>query len=92
MLDYGLDGPGLILGEGGWRFSSLVRVQAGPGVHSAFHRMSTGTFLGAKMVGHRATHPISSSALPVNVWTLHAHPLWAFMACSGDTFTLYYLL
>ena len=35
-LDYRLDGPGSISGVGGGGdFSSLLRVQTGPGVHSA---------------------------------------------------------
>ena len=41
-LGYGLDGPGSIPGVG--RFSSLVRVQTGPEVHSASYKMSTGGF------------------------------------------------
>ena len=36
VLDYGLDGPGV---KRGGEFSSL-RVQTGPGVHSAFQKMS----------------------------------------------------
>ena len=29
----------------GWRFSSLLRVQTGPGFYSASYKMSTGSFL-----------------------------------------------
>ena len=45
-LRYGLDGPGSIPGVGGGGdFSSLLRVQTGPGVHSTSYKMSTGEFL-----------------------------------------------
>ena len=48
-LSYGLDGPGSIPGVGGgWDFSSLLRVQTGPGVHSASYKMSTVGFPGDK--------------------------------------------
>ena len=44
-LRYGLDGPGSIPGVGGGGdFSSLFRVQTGPGVHSTSYKMSTGEF------------------------------------------------
>ena len=44
-LSYGLDGPGSIPGVGrGGDFSSLLRVQTGPEVHSASYKMSTGGF------------------------------------------------
>ena len=44
-LTTGLDGPGSIPGVGGGGgFSSLLRVQGGPGVHSASYKMSTGVF------------------------------------------------
>ena len=45
-LGYGLDGPGLIPGVGGGGdFTSLLRVQTGPGVHSISYKMSSGEFL-----------------------------------------------
>ena len=84
-LSYGLDGPGSIPGVGGGGdFSSLLRVQTGPGVHSASYKMSTG--------GKRrpsvglATLPLPS-AVAVNKWILASTSPWAFMACNGDTFT-----
>ena len=40
-LGYRLDDPGV---GGGGDFSSLLRVQTGPGVHSTFYKMSTGEF------------------------------------------------
>ena len=44
-LGYELDGPGSIPGVGGGGdFSSLLRVQTGPGVHSTSYKMSTGEF------------------------------------------------
>ena len=44
-LGYGLDGPGSIPGVGGGGdFSSLLRVQTGPEVHSASYKMTTGGF------------------------------------------------
>ena len=42
VLGYGLDGPGSIPGVGD--FSSLLRVQTGPGVDSTSYKMSTGDF------------------------------------------------
>ena len=41
-LGYVLDGPGSIPGVGGVVIFSLLRVQAGPGVHSTSYIMSTG--------------------------------------------------
>ena len=44
-LGYGLDSPGSIPGVGGGGdFSSLLRVQTGPGVHSTCYKMSNGGF------------------------------------------------
>ena len=44
-LVYGLDGPGSIPGVGGGGdFSSLLRAQTGPGVHSSSYKMSTRGF------------------------------------------------
>ena len=44
-LVYRLDGPGSIPGVGGGGdFTSLLRVQTGPEVHSASYKMSTGGF------------------------------------------------
>ena len=43
-LAAGLDGPGSIPGVGGGDFSSHLRVQTGPGVHSTSYKMSTGEF------------------------------------------------
>ena len=68
-LDYGLDGPGSIPGvRGGGDFSSLLRVQTGPGVHPASYKMSTeGFFSGVKAAERRTSHP---SAVAVYMWTL----------------------
>ena len=44
----------------GWRFFSLLRVQTGPGVHSAFYKMSTGAFLGVKAAERGTSDPTSS--------------------------------
>ena len=44
-LGYGLDDPGSIPGtEGGGDFSSLLRVQTGPEIHSVSYKMSIGGF------------------------------------------------
>ena len=60
-LGYGLDGPGSIPGVGGGGdFSSLLRVQTGPGVHSTSYKMSTGGFPGVKAAERRTSHPTSS--------------------------------
>ena len=48
----------------GGDFSSLLRVQTGPGVHSASYKMSTGVFPGVKAAERR------TSAVAVNMWTL----------------------
>ena len=43
------DGPGSIPGGGGvGNFSSLIRVQTGPGVHSVSCKMNPGAFPGGK--------------------------------------------
>ena len=53
--------PGSIPGiGGGGDFSSLLRVQIGPGVHSTSYKMSTGEFLGVKATERRTSHPTSS--------------------------------
>ena len=41
-LRYGLDGRVRSRVSEGWIFSSLLRVQAGPGFHSFFYKLSTG--------------------------------------------------
>ena len=53
---------GKVLGMGltaqvleGWRFSSVLRVQTDPGVHSASYKMSTGV----KAAEHKTSHPTS---------------------------------
>ena len=57
-LGYGLDGLGV---GGGGDFSSLLRVQTGPGVHSTSYKMSTGEFpRGVKAAERRTSHPTSS--------------------------------
>ena len=74
-------------------FSSLLRVQTGPGVHSASYKMSTGCFPGGK--GGRAQDQPPYLFLVPWLWicgSLHPHPPWAFMACNGDTFYLYLLM
>ena len=56
----------------GWRFSSLLRVQTGPGVHSASYKMSTGAFpRGVNVAEHRTTLVPSWQCLCV---PLHPHP------------------
>ena len=60
-LGYGLHGPGSIPGVGGAEFSSLLRVQTGPGVHSTSYKMSTGAFLGVKTAERRTSHAICFS-------------------------------
>ena len=40
----------------GWRFSSLLRIQTAPGVHSAYYKMSTGV----KAAERRTNHHTSS--------------------------------
>ena len=45
-LSYGLDGSGSIPGVG--EVEIFVRVQTGPGVHSASYKMSTGGFPGGE--------------------------------------------
>ena len=48
-LGYGLHGPGSIPGVGGGGdFSSLLRVQTGPGVHLTSYKMSIRDFPGGK--------------------------------------------
>ena len=60
-ISYPLDGPGSTPGVEGWRFSSLLCVQTGPGVHSASYTMSTGAFPGGlNEVEHRTSQPTSS--------------------------------
>ena len=44
----------------GWKNVSLLRVQTGPGVHSASCKISTRTFLGVMAAEHRASLPSSS--------------------------------
>ena len=79
-LDYGLDDPGSIPGVGGGGdFTSFLRIQTAPGVHS------TGKFLRGKAAECR-------TSLFLVPWLricgpLHPHPPWASMACNGDTFT-----
>ena len=80
---YGLDDPGSISG-GGRDFSSLFRVQIGPGAYSAFFQMRTGAFPEGKDV--RATLRLPSAAA-TKMQTLHPNPLWASMACNEDTLT-----
>ena len=60
-IDYRLDSPGSIPGVGGGGdFSSLLRVQTGPGVHSASYKMSTGGLSpGVKAAERRTSHPTS---------------------------------
>jgi hypothetical protein len=57
--DYGLDGPGI---ESRWRRGFFAHVQAGPGSHSAYCTMGTGSFPGVKRPGRGADHPLPSSA------------------------------
>ena len=53
-LGYGLDSPGSIPGVGGGRdFSSLLRIQTGPGVHSA----SAGVKEAERISGSLQPHP-----------------------------------
>ena len=40
----------------GWRYSSLLRMQTAPGVHSASYKMSAGL----KTAERRTSHPTSS--------------------------------
>ena len=40
----------------GWRFSSLLRIQTDPGVHSAYYEMNTGV----KAAERRTSHPTFS--------------------------------
>ena len=68
-------------------FSSLLRVQNDPGVHSGSCKMSTGGLSpGVKAAERRTSHPTSSWLCICG--PLHPHPPWAFMACNGDTFTV----
>ena len=45
--------------RGGY-FSSLLRIQTGPEVHSASYKMSTEGFPGVKAAERRTSHPTSS--------------------------------
>ena len=75
----------------GEKFSSHLRVQTDPWIHSAFYKISTHHHFSR---GYRrpsvglATLPLPS-AVAVYMWTLHPHPLRALMACNGNTFTFY---
>ena len=68
-----------------WRFSSLLRVQTCPGVHSASYKMSTGVFPGYRRpsVG-LATLPLRNAVAANRLCgPLHPHPPWAFMPFKG---------
>jgi len=72
---YGLDGPGI---ESRWRARFSVPVQTGPGAHSAYCTMGTGSFPGVKS-GRCVTltpHPL---LVPWswNGRAIHLLPLWA---------------
>ena len=61
------DGPGGLSGKAGrpacrrdGDFSSLLRVQTAPGVHSTSYKMSTGDFPGVKTAERRSSHPTST--------------------------------
>ena len=63
-LGYGLDGSGSIPGGvEGEDFSSLLRVQTGPGAHSALSKMSSGAFPGLNTADRRTSHLNSSWCL-----------------------------
>jgi hypothetical protein len=52
--DYELDGPGI---ESQWGARFFAHIQTGPGAHSAFCTVGTGSFPGAKRPGRGADHP-----------------------------------
>jgi len=58
-IGYGLDGMGIEVGRG-VRFSAPF--QTGPGAHSVFCTMGTGSFPGVKRPGRAVDHPSPSSA------------------------------
>ena len=60
-LDCRLDGPGSIPGVGGGgNFSSLLRFQTDPGVHSDLYKMRPGLSPGVKAAERKSSHPVSS--------------------------------
>ena len=64
----------------GGEFPSLVRIQTGPGVHSASYKMSTRAFLGVKTTESRASHPTSCNSWLWICGPLHPYPLSVFLA------------
>ena len=94
-FDYGLDGLGSIQCIGGVEIF-LLRVQTGPGVHSASYKISTGGIRGFSRGQRRPSVGLATLPLPsaraVYMWTLYSHPPWAFMACNGDIFTFMYII
>ena len=82
---YGLDGPGI-----GSRCEArfFAPVQTGPGVHPASCTMGTGSFPGVKRSGRGVDHPPPFSAeVEGRVELYICSPLWAFVACSRESFT-----
>ena len=69
-------------------FSSLLRVQTGPGVHSTSCKMSTGDSpRGQRRPRVGLATLLLPSAVTVYMWTLPSTPPRAFMASNGGTLT-----
>ena len=78
----GLDGPGTESRWGGSRSSAPV--QNGPGAHSAFYKMDTGSFLGVKCLRRGVELPTPPNPEVPEIPLL---PLWVFIICSRLNFT-----
>jgi len=66
--------------------------QTGPAIHPASCVMDTGSFPGAKRPGLGVGHSTPSIAEVKERVESYLYPLWAFVACSGVTFTFTFTL